>query len=326
VPELSHSASGVGPLTATELPQLGETQAEVQAYRPDIRPPRRRRRRLQIGLWLSLIWITVITLAAVLAPVLPLKDPVNDLDFSHIDASWFTAGHPFGTDDLGRDVLSRVIWGARASLMISVGAVLLGVLIGGLLGLIAGYRRGRTDTVLSAGFNILLAFPQLVLALTLVAVLSPNTDKHPATFASRVVVIIIAVGIVSIPILARITRANTLAWATRDFVTASRAQGAKTGRVMFREVLPNVLPAMLSIALLGVAVVIVLEGGLAIFGLSIPDPNPSWGNMIAAQIDTIDKAPNIWQAPAAFIFFTVLALNYLGDYVRSKFDVREAAI
>jgi peptide/nickel transport system permease protein len=326
VPELSHSASDVGPLTATELPQLGETQAEVEALQPTLRAPRRRRRKLQIGFWLSVIWLGAVTLAAILAPVLPLKDPINDLDFAHIDATWFTAGHPFGTDDLGRDVFSRVIWGARASLMISVGAVLVGVLVGGLLGLIGGYRRGRTDTVFSAGFNILLAFPQLVLALTLVAVLSPNTDKNPATFTSRVVVIIVAVGIVSIPILGRITRANTLAWATRDFVTASRAQGAKSGRVMFREVLPNVLPAMLSIALLGIAVVIVLEGGLAIFGLSIPDPSPSWGNMIAAQIDTIEKAPNIWEAPALFIFFTVLALNYLGDYVRSRFDVREAAI
>jgi peptide/nickel transport system permease protein len=107
---------------------------------------------------------------------------------------------------------------------------------------------------------------------------------------------------------------------------ASRAQGARSLRVMFREVLPNVLPAMLSIALLSVAVVIVIEGGLALFGLSVPNPNPSWGNMIAGQIDNIDVAPNVWQGPSVFIFLTVLSLNYLGDWVRSRFDVREAAI
>ncbi len=139
-------------------------------------------------------------------------------------------------------------------------------------------------------------------------------------------VMIIAIGIVSIPILGRITRANSLAWSQREFVTAAEAQGARRNSIMFREVLPNVVPAMLSIALLGVAVVIVIEGGLAIFGLSIPDPNPSWGNMIAGQIDTIEKYPHVWLAPSVLIFLTVLALNYVGDVVRRLFDVRESVL
>jgi peptide/nickel transport system permease protein len=139
-------------------------------------------------------------------------------------------------------------------------------------------------------------------------------------------VVIIAVGIVSIPILARITRANALAWSQRDFVMAARAQGASNSRVMFREVLPNVMPAMLSISLLGIAVVIVLEGALAIFGLSISEPDASWGNMINSQISSLDTSPPVWIVPSILIFLTVLALNYLGDVVRSRFDVRESAI
>src|SRR5262249_4349629 len=204
----------------------------------------------------------------------------------HASAGFFTPGHILGSDDSGRDVLSRAIYGARSSLLIGVGAILVGVLIGGFLGLLAGFRGRKTDTALSSLFNILLAFPQLVLALTLVSVLAPGgtTGGAGPTWGKRLGVVIIAVGIVSIPILARITRANTLAWAQREFVTAARAQGAPDMRVMFREVLPNVMPAMLSIALLGVAIVIVLEGSLAIFGLSIALPNASWGNMIDSQL------------------------------------------
>jgi len=166
-----------------------------------------------------------------------------------------------------------------------------------------------------------------VLALTLVAVLAPsNGTGTPPTYGKRVIVVILAVGIVSIPILARITRANTLAWSQREFVNAARAQGASDWRVMFREVLPNVMPAILSIALLGIAIVIVLEGSLAIFGLSVPEPSPSWGNMVFSQISQLDAAPPVWLVPSVLIFTTVLAFNYLGDVVRTKFDVRESVL
>jgi peptide/nickel transport system permease protein len=325
VPEPSPRTTTTTPVTpsGTGLAPL-EPSVPVADIEAPVAPPRKRKHKF--GLWFSITWVCVVSLTAILAPVLPLNDPINESDFLHLGASWGTTGHPFGTDDNGRDVLSRVIWGARASLVISIGSILFGVLIGGFLGLVAGYRKGRTDSSFSALFNILLAFPQLVLALTLVSVLSPNTDENPPTYWGRIGVMVLAIGIVSVPVLGRITRANTLAWSQREFVMASRAQGAKTMRVMFREVLPNVLPAMLSIALLGVAIVIVIEGGLALFGLSVPNPNSSWGNMIAGQIDTIETAPNVWEAPSLFIFFTVLSLNYLGDWVRSQFDVREAAI
>jgi peptide/nickel transport system permease protein len=284
-----------------------------------------KRERFGIGAWLATLWLAGITLAAILAPVLPIEDP-NTSNADIVRVGPLTNGALLGGDGLGRDVFSRCIWGARTSLLIGFGAIVLGLLIGGALGLIAGYYRGKLDSGLSASFNILLAFPQLVLALTLVAVLAPSTPENPASASERLRVLIITLGIVSIPVLARITRANTLAWAQREFVLAGRAQGAKNGRIILREVLPNVMPAMFSIALLGVAVVIVIEGGLSILGLSVPPPTASRGNIIAEAQGDLRDTPHSIFAPSAFIFLTVLSLNYLGDVVRARFDVREAAI
>lgn len=275
--------------------------------------------------WIAIVWMTLLVLLAIFAPLLPIKDPINGYDYAHIKTGLFTPGHILGTDDSGNDVLSRAIWGAQASLLIGVGSIVFGTLIGGFLGLVAGFKGGTIDTVISAFFNIFLAFPQLVLALTLVSVLSPAASNS-AGWGHRVAIVILAVGIVSIPILGRITRANAFAWSQREFVMAARAQGASDWRVMLREVLPNVFPAMLSIALLSVAVVIVLEGALAIFGLSIPAPSPSWGNMIESQISNPNSAPTVWMVPSVLILTSVLALNYLGDVVLAKFDVRESSI
>lgn len=293
-------------------------------------PPEETYRKKKIGIvaWLAIGWLIFVFAVAFLAPVLPLKDPINGYDYVHPNAGLFTGGHILGSDASGLDVLSRVIWGAQASLLIAVGSVVFGTIVGGFLGLVAGYKGKRTDSVLSSLFNILLAFPQLVLALTLVSVLAPNqaAGGHKVSWSHRIEVVILAVGIVSVPILARITRANTLSWSQREFVMAARAQGASNRRVMFREVLPNVLPAMLSIALLGVAIVIVLEGALAIFGLSVPGDNPSWGNMINSQLSALDVAPAVWIVPSVLIFLSVLSFNYLGDVVRSRFDVRESVL
>ncbi len=306
-PQLAGAASG--PLSGTEV----------------VAAEKSHKKRIGIIAWIAIGWLALLVLLAIFAPLLPIKDPINGYDYLHIKSGLFTPGHILGTDDSGNDVLSRAIWGAQASLLIGVGSVVFGTLIGGFLGLVAGFKGGTTDTVISAFFNIFLAFPQLVLALTLVSVLSPAASNS-AGWGHRVAIVILAVGIVSIPILGRITRANALAWSQREFVMAARAQGASDWRVMLREVLPNVVPAMLSIALLSVAVVIVLEGALAIFGLSIPAPSPSWGNMIESQISNPNSAPTVWMVPSVLILTSVLALNYLGDVVRSKFDVRESAI
>ncbi len=271
---------------------------------------------------LAIAWLALVVGAALLAPVLPLDDP-NDNIASILGQGPGTDGHIFGGDGLGRDLFSRVVWGARASLLLSVSAVVLGMVVGGLFGLVAGYFRGRSDTFFTGLFDVLLSFPQLILALTLVTVFATGEG---ISSTRRMTVLILALGVVSIPVLGRITRANTLSWCQREFVTAAQAMGARHRSIMFGEVLPNVLPAMFSIGLLGVAVVIVAEGGLSLLGVGVQLPTPSWGNIIAEGRADLRDSPHIVLIPTMVVFLTVLALNYLGDVVRARFDVRESAL
>lgn len=280
------------------------------------------KKRLGVGAWLAIVWLVVVVFVTVFAGVLPLRHPENDID-GLCARQGPTATHWFGCDGNGRDLLSRVAFGSRASLMVSTAAIAVGMLAGGFLGLMAGYYRGRVEAILTGLFDTLLAIPQLVLALALVSVLASGED---VSSERRRMVLIVALGLVSIPILARITRANTLAWSQREFVLAARAQGAKNRRIIWQEVLPNVLPAMFSIALLGIAVVIVAEGGLSILGVGVQLPTPSWGNVIAEGRAQLRDAPHVVFFPSGAIFLTVLALNYLGDVIRDRFDVRESAL
>jgi len=301
-------------------------EAETAAAEPGVLPVEEidtaPTKRLGVFGWFSLLWLGGITLLAVLAPVLPLKDP----DQSYLEIVRkppIQPDHFLGGDGLGRDMLSRVIWGARTSLVISVSAVLLGLLVGGLLGLVAGYHRGKLDAALTTLFNVLLSIPALVLSLSLVAVFA-NSDESVSN-GRKLTVLIAALAIVTVPILGRITRAAALAWSEREFVKAAEVLGASHGRIMVREVLPNVAPAIMSIALLGVAVAIVAEGSLALLGVGVTEV-PSWGNMIALGRSDLARAPHIVAIPSIAIFCTVLALNYLGDVVRARFDVREAGL
>lgn len=300
------------------------TLAPSDAEGAEIEPVSRaqRQRRLGVGGVLAIGWLAFVTLAALLAPVLPLDSPTQNFP-SIVSQPPGTDGHLLGGDALGRDILSRIVWGGRASLLLGVSSVLLGLLVGGLLGLVAGYFRGRADSVLTVAFDVLLSFPALILAVTLVTVFASGEGTSATR---RMVVLILALGVVSVPLLGRITRANTLAWAQREFVTAARALGAKDRSIMFGEVLPNVLPAMFSISLLGVAVVIVAEGGLSVLGVGVQLPTPSWGNILAEGRADLRRAPHIVMIPTIVIFLTVLALNYLGDVVRARFDVRESAL
>jgi peptide/nickel transport system permease protein len=261
-----------------------------------------------------------VVLAALLAPILPIDDPEALSEGSYLSPS---ANHWFGTDGSGRDVFSRVIWGGRASLLVGVGAVTIGLVVGGVLGLVAGYFRGASETVLTTIFDAMLAFPQLVLALALVAVFASGEE---VSTTRRLVVLIGSLGIVAIPILGRITRANTLVWSQREFVTAALSLGARSRRVVWREVLPNVLPAMFSITLLGIAVAIVAEGGLSLLGVGVQPPMPSWGNIISENRNNVAIAPYVIAFPTLFIFLTVLALNFLGDVLRARFDVKESGL
>lgn len=290
---------------------------------------RRRKQGLGVAAWLSIAWLTLVVGAAILAPVLPIDDPkasITDIARRGPLADAGTApGHLLGGDFNGRDMLSRLIWGGRTTLVVATLAVVIGFVVGGMLGLAGGYFRGKVDGVVTLLLDVLLAIPAVILALALVTILRAQPGTKGGGLDPEVA-LILALGLVSIPVLGRITRASTLSWSEREFVLAARAQGAKHRRILWREVLPNVLPAMMSIALLGIAVAIVAEGTLAILGASVETDTPTWGNMIAVGRINLQRAPHIVFEPALMIFFTVLALNMVGDVVRSYFDVREGGL
>jgi peptide/nickel transport system permease protein len=305
---------------------------EVAGVTAGVQPARKKR--LGIGAWLAIVWLAGLIFAAIAAPILPIAGANETFTsiqraqapFSTIKTSDggtttpFAEGHVLGGDRNGHDLLSRAIYGARNSLIVGFGAIAFGILVGGTLGLVGGYYRGKIDAVIVGFLDIMLAIPALVLALSLTAVLRGRVDD--------LWILVIALAIISVPVLGRITRANTLVWSEREFVTAARAQGAKNWRIMTREVLPNVLPAMFSIALLGVAVVISAEAALRLLGIGLSITDPSWGGIINDGRDFLTQGitAHVVFVGSAFIFLTILALNYLADVVRARFDVREAAI
>ena len=279
------------------------------------------RKRLGIATWFAIFWMSVVLIVAIIGPWLPL-----DLSSNNPSAlAPGQGGHLLGTDKVGHDLLSQILQGTQATMLVGIGSVIIGVLIGGFLGLVAGYFKGRFTGALGSLFDILLAYPPLVLALTLVSVFANEQDT---TTLRRDLVVLIGIGIVSIPILARITRANTLVWSEREFVTAARAMGANKWRILFRDVLPNVIPAMLAIALLGVAVAIVAESGLAILGVGVKadSTHTSWGQLINIGRNSLSDAPFLVFIPAFVLFLTVMSLNYIGDIVRARFDVKVSAL
>jgi peptide/nickel transport system permease protein len=220
-----------------------------------------------------------------------------------------------GNDQLGRDELSRLIYGGRISLTVGLLAPVIGVTIGGSLGMLAGYFRGRLETLAIGCVDVLLAFPPLVFALALTTYLGQSAFN-----------ITLVIGILSIPAFTRVSRAVTLSLSERDFVTAARALGATHARILIRELLPNVALPLLAFFLLGVAVTIVVEGALSFLGLGVPPPAPSWGSMIGEGRESLDIAPWLAFLPAIFMFLTVLSFNIVGDTLRALTDPRPGAL
>ncbi len=263
--------------------------------------------------WLALGWIGLIVLAAALADLLPLPSP-TDMDMLARRAPP-SAAHWLGTDRLGRDMLARLIHGGRISLTVAILAPLIGLVIGGALGIVAGYFRGPLETVVVGGVDVLLAFPPLVLALAITAYLGQ-------TVANLTYII----GILSIPAFTRVARAATLSLAKREFILAARAMGATELRILLRELLPNVILPLMAFFLLAVAVTIVVEGALSFLGLGVPPPAPSWGGMIGEGRESLETAPSLAFLPALFMFLTVLCFNLVGDTLRVLTDPRQAAL
>ena len=275
--------------------------------------PVRRKRRLG-GLFLAAVaWIALIALAAIFANILPIPSP-TDIDMLGKRALP-SAEHWLGNDALGRDELSRLIYGARVSLTVGLLAPVIGVTIGGALGMLAGYFRGRLETFIVGGMDVLLAFPPLVLALALATYMGQTVPN-----------IILIIGVLGIPAFTRVARAVTLSLSEREFVTAARALGATDARILVRELLPNVALPLVAFFLLGVAVTIVVEGALSFLGLGVPPPMPSWGSMIGEGRESLDIAPWLAFLPALMMFLTVLSFNIVGDTLRALTDPRPGAL
>ena len=282
------------------------------------------RKKLGVFFWLAVAWLAVLVLGSVFADLLPLKDP--NTAFSGTFREGPSAEHLFGNDNIGQDVFARTIYGARKSLGIAFSAQLIGFTVGGAVGLMAGFYRARIEGVLTGGIDILLAFPALILALILSLFLAETEIPVLRTIAgSPTKALIWALGILAIPTIARITRAGVLVNAEREYVLASRTLGARNLRVMTREILPNVLPAMLAFSLIGVSFLIIVEAALAFLGIG--DLNtPSWGVMINLGRPNLDDAPHAVFFPALFMFLTVLSINYIGDRIRHYVDVKESVL
>ncbi len=265
-----------------------------------------RLRRLGLGFWLGVAWLLTIVVSAAAHAWLPISDP-NAIDIPDKLAGPFSSGHLLGADGLGRDVLARLVAGARVSLTVSLTAVSVGTVVGGALGVVAGYLRGPIDIALTATTSVLLAFPGLVLLLGLVAFVGQSLTA-----------ISVVIGFLSIPIYARVARANTLSIVEREYVLAARALGAKDGRVLLREVVPVVVLPLLAFGLTAIGVVIVLEGSLAFLGLSVEPPAATWGSMIAEGKRHLETTVHVALVPSVVMFLTVLSFNVVGDRLRSR--------
>jgi peptide/nickel transport system permease protein len=264
-----------------------------------------RNRMALLGLWVVL---TVAT-AAAFAPWIAPADPTKP-DFGKL-LQGPSRVHPLGTDDLGRDELSRVIYGARTSLLAGVVSVGLAVGVGLPLGLLSGYYRGRFDTFLMRLTDALQSFPLLVLALAIAAVLGAGLTKA-----------MIAIGVVFTPGFVRLARAQVLSERERTYVEAARAQGASDARIVWRHILPNSLSPVLVQASLAMAAAITAEAALSFLGLGTQPPTPSWGSMLNLAQAYLSRAPHLALWPGLAIFVTVLALNLVGDGLREVLDPR----
>jgi peptide/nickel transport system permease protein len=289
---------------------MAATLAALDAPR-ELTPGQRALRRLwrRRGAMVGLAFIAFFVAMALAAPWISPHDPLA--------TSWSavrkapTAGHLFGTDEIGRDVLSRVIWGARASLLAGVISVTISLLVGVPIGLIAGYVGGWTDMLISRVTDAMLACPFLILAIALAAFLGPSLANA-----------MVAIGIAATPIFIRLTRAQVLAVKVEDYVEAARAVGNPPLRIALRHIFPNIVAPLIVQATLAIAAAIIAEASLSFLGLGQQPPAPSWGSMLNTAKNYVENAP--WMAiwPGLSIFLLVLSFNLLGDGLRDALDPR----
>lgn len=278
----------------------------------------RRHRSARAGMFV----LGILTLAAIFAPLIAPYDPIKPLrdvkrrspPCIHIlGCPGDQSQHIFGTDGNQRDLFSRVVYGARLSLTIGVATVTFAIVIGVVLGALAGYSGGWSDNLIMRVMDVLLAFPSLILAIAIVAVLGPGLANA-----------LLAIAFVSIPIYARLVRASVLQVKEQDFVSASRALGASPMGILSRHVLPNALTPLIVAATLGIASAILDAAALSFLGLGAAPPTPEWGLMLGEERNSLFNAPHLVFFPGTFIMITVLAFNLLGDGLRDALDPRLA--
>ena len=289
---------------------ITETNA---AAAPAKRAPNRAWRKLKAnkGALVGLVIILFFASLAIAAPILPLPDPVA--------TSWSairkapSAAHWLGTDDIGRDILSRMIWGARASLMAGIFSVAIAVAIGVPFGLISGYYGGWIDQIISRITEAFLAMPFLITAIALAAFLGPSLTNA-----------MIAIGLSATPVFVRLTRGQVLAVKTEEYVEGARSIGLRHGSIILRYILPNVFAPILVQGTLTIATAIIAEASLSFLGLGQQPPAPSWGSMLNVAKNYLEQAPWMAMWPGAAIFLVVIGFNLLGDGLRDALDPREA--
>jgi peptide/nickel transport system permease protein len=262
-------------------------------------------RRIALGLTV----VVALYLVALLAPLLSPADPNAQVLLERLKPP--SGEHPFGTDSLGRDILSRAIWATRVSLGVSLVAMLITVSVGATVGMLAGYRGGAVDNFLMRLTDVFLAFPIFILLITVISI-----------YGSSIKLLILFLGLSAWPLTARTVRAEVLSLKSRDFIEAARVSGASTARVLWRHLLPNVASVLVVAATLRVATVILVEAGLSYFGLGVSPPTPTWGNMVADGRLFLDTAWWITTFPGVLVVITVFAYNLLGDGLRDELDPR----
>ncbi len=295
----SSATAGANALLIAETARRSEWS---QAWR------RFRANRIAVG---GLSVILLLVLMAVFAPLLSPHDPIEDV-FRGMRGGSPTAAHPFGFDHLGRDLLSRVIFGTRVALLVGLIATGIAVTIGVVVGAVAGFFGSWADMLISRVIDTLMAFPIIALLVVLAAVMGPSLTTT-----------ILVIGVTGWARFARVVRADVMSLKATDFVTAARAVGVRDWRIIWRHLLPNVMGPIIVLATLGIGGIIILESALSFLGLGIRPPEPSWGRTLADGRDSILRFPHISFFPGLMIVITVLAFNVLGDGLRDALDPRE---
>ncbi len=267
------------------------------------------------GAMFGLVMVLAVILSAIFAPFLSPHDPIlQDVEKRLLPPVWQTGGDPsflLGTDHLGRDIVSRLIYGARISIVVSVSAVAFSAILGTIIGLLSGFYGGNVDNIFMRIADVQLAFPFILLAIAIIAVLGPNLQN-----------IIIVMGITGWVIYARVVRAEVLSLREKEFITSVRALGGSNGRIIFKHLLPNVVPPIIVIITLEMARMIIMEAALSFLGLGIQPPTPTWGGMLADG--RVYLATSWWLAtfPGLVIMLVVLGINLLGNWLRDILDPR----